>query len=146
LIEWLEEYGLLESFASAPLLEVGAGQGRLDLSQIATNPEVRETFMAGRDALVLLASSMPAYEFFSGGQQRGFQVGIIYSPEEVMEDEHFKARGFPVEVEHPDLGRSFVYPGAPYLFHGSAWAIQRRAPLLGEHQAEVLAELGGGAT
>jgi crotonobetainyl-CoA:carnitine CoA-transferase CaiB-like acyl-CoA transferase len=146
LIEWLEEYGLLESFASAPLLEVGAGQGRLDLSQIATNPEVRETFMAGRDALVLLASSMPAYEFFSGGQQRGFQVGIIYSPEEVMEDEHFKARGFPVEVEHPDLGRSFVYPGAPYLFHGSPWAIQRRAPLLGEHQAEVLAELGGGAT
>jgi crotonobetainyl-CoA:carnitine CoA-transferase CaiB-like acyl-CoA transferase len=144
LIEWLEEYGLLESFASAPLLEVGAGQGRLDLSQIATNPEVRETFMAGRDALVLLASSMPAYEFFSGGQQRGFQVGIIYSPEEVMEDEHFKARGFPVEVEHPDLGRSFVYPGAPYLFHGSAWAIQRRAPLLGEHTAEVLAELGGG--
>jgi crotonobetainyl-CoA:carnitine CoA-transferase CaiB-like acyl-CoA transferase len=73
-------------------------------------------------------------------------VGIIYSPEEVMEDEHFKARGFPVEVEHPDLGRSFVYPGAPYLFHGSPWAIQRRAPLLGEHQAEVLAELGGGAT
>jgi len=144
LIEWLEEYGLLESFASAPLLEVGAGQGRLDLSQIATNPEVRETFMAGRDALVLLASSMPAYEFFSGGQQRGFQVGIIYSPEEVMEDEHFKARGFPVEVEHPDLGRSFVYPGAPYVFHGSPWAIQRRAPLLGEHTTEVLAELGGG--
>jgi crotonobetainyl-CoA:carnitine CoA-transferase CaiB-like acyl-CoA transferase len=144
LIEWLEECGLLESFASAPLLELGAGQGRLDLSQIATHPEVRETFLAGRDALVLLASSMPAYEFFAGGQQRGFQVGIIYSPEEVMEDEHFKARGFPVEVEHAELGRSFVYPGAPYLFHGSPWRIQRRAPLLGEHQAEVLAEAGGG--
>ncbi|MBT5773602.1 MAG: carnitine dehydratase [Dehalococcoidia bacterium] len=145
LIDWLGECGLLEDFAAAPLLELGAGQGRIDLSQIATNPEVRETFQAGRDALVLLASSMPAYDFFSGGQDRGFQVGIIYSPEEVMEDPHFIDRGFRVEVEHPDLGRSFTYPGAPYLFHDSPWQIQRRAPLLGEHQAEVLDEIGYGA-
>jgi len=145
LIDWLGECGLLEDFAAAPLLELGAGQGRIDLSQIATNPEVRETFQAGRDALVLLASSMPAYDFFSGGQDRGFQVGIIYSPEEVMEDPHFIDRGFRVEVEHPDLGRSFTYPGAPYLFNGSPWQIQRRAPLLGEHQAEVLDEIGYGS-
>ena len=145
LIDWLEECGLLEDFAAAPLLERGASQGRIDLSQIVTNPEVRETFQAGRDALVLLASSMPAYEFFSDGQDRSFQVGIIYSPEEVMEDPHFIDRGFRVEVEHPDLGRSFTYPGAPYLFHDSPWKIQRRAPLLGEHQAEVLDEIGYGS-
>ena len=145
LIDWLGECGLLEDFAAAPLLELGAGQGRIDLSRIATNPEVGETFQAGRDALVLLASSMPAYDFFSGGQDRDFQVGIIYSPEEVMEDPHFIDRGFRVEVEHPDLGRSFTYPGAQYLFNGSPWEIQRRTPLLGEHQAEVLDEIGYGA-
>jgi crotonobetainyl-CoA:carnitine CoA-transferase CaiB-like acyl-CoA transferase len=47
-----------------------------------------------------------------------------------------------VEVEHDDLGRSFTYPGAPYLFHGSPWRIARRAPHLGEHNAEVYASLG----
>lgn len=144
-LEWLSERGLLDDFPAAPLLELGAERERLDLSKIAEDPEIREIFGAGRDAMVLLASNMPAYEFFTGGQERGFQVGIIYSPEEVMEDPHFIDRGFRVEVEHADLGRSYTYPGAPYLFHGSPWQIQRRAPLLGEHQAEVLDEIGYGS-
>ena len=139
---WLEEQELVEQFAATPLLEMGVSQGIIDLSKIASDPAIREIFQAGRDAMVLLAQSMPAYEFFEGAQQRGFQVGIIYSPEEVMEDRHFKARGFPTEVEHPELGRSFTYPGAPYLFHGSPWGIQRRAPLVGEHSDAVLEEAG----
>ncbi|NQZ99012.1 MAG: CoA transferase, partial [Myxococcales bacterium] len=67
---------------------------------------------------------------------------IIYSPEEALEDPHFVERGFPVEVEHPELGRRVTYPGAPYKFEKSPWAISRRAPKLGEHNEEVLAELG----
>ncbi|MCY4615580.1 MAG: CoA transferase, partial [Chloroflexi bacterium] len=65
----------------------------------------------------------------------------IYAPEDVIEDPHFIARGFRTEVEHPELGRSFVYPGAPYAFRGSPWAISRRPPLPGEHTEEVLAEV-----
>jgi benzylsuccinate CoA-transferase BbsE subunit len=141
-IGWLDEKGLAEAFPGTPLLEMGRELDIIDLSKIATDPAIREMFQAGRDAMVLLAQSMSAYEFFEGAQQRGFQVGIIYSPEEVMEDRHFKERGFPTEVEHPELGRSFTYPGAPYLFHGSPWQIQRRAPLLGEHTDAILEESG----
>ncbi|MDA0351773.1 MAG: CoA transferase [Chloroflexi bacterium] len=141
-LQWLAERGLDEQFPATPLLEMGKSHGILDLSKIATDPAIREMFQAGRDAMVLLAQNMSAYEFFEGAQQRGFQVGIIYSPEEVMEDRHFKARRFPTEVPHPDLGRSFTYPGAPYLFHGSPWQIQRRAPLLGEHADAILEESG----
>ena len=39
--------------------------------------------------------------------------------------------------EHPELGRSFRYPGAPYALPASPWRISRRAPMLGEHDAEV---------
>jgi crotonobetainyl-CoA:carnitine CoA-transferase CaiB-like acyl-CoA transferase len=141
-LEWLTEIGLVDQFPAVALLEIGAEQDRIDLSKIATDPAVREMFQAARDAIVLIASSIPAQDFFDGAQQRGFQVGIIYSPEEVMEDPHFKARGFPTEVPHPELGRSFTYPGAPYLFHGSPWQIQRRAPLLGEHTDAILEESG----
>jgi crotonobetainyl-CoA:carnitine CoA-transferase CaiB-like acyl-CoA transferase len=45
-------------------------------------------------------------------------------------------------VSHPELGRSFIYPGAPYQLPASPWQISRRAPLLGEHTAAVLAEAG----
>jgi len=141
-LEWLRELDLLDQFPVVALLEIGAEQDRIDLSNIATDPVVREMFMAARNAITLIASSISAQDFFDGAQQRGFQVGIIYSPEEVMEDRHFKARGFPTEVDHPDLGRSFTYPGAPYLFHGSPWEIQRRAPLLSEHTDAVLEESG----
>ena len=53
------------------------------------------------------------------------------------------ARGYFVEVEHPELGRKFRYPGAPYLFSGTPWRVYRRPPLLGEQTSEILrGELG----
>jgi crotonobetainyl-CoA:carnitine CoA-transferase CaiB-like acyl-CoA transferase len=46
-------------------------------------------------------------------------------------------------VEHPELGRTFVYPGEPAIYNGSPWRISRRAPLIGEHNEEILCdELG----
>ena len=44
---------------------------------------------------------------------------------------------FPVVVEHPELGRSYTYPGAPYRFTTTPWEIRRRAPLLAEDQLLV---------
>ena len=69
-------------------------------------------------------------------------VGVIYAPEEVLEDGHFRARGFPTEVEHEDIGRSVTYPGAPYRFSGTPWRISNRAPHVGEHNECVFSALG----
>jgi len=68
---------------------------------------------------------------------------IVQGPEAMLKDEQLNARGFFVEVEHPELGRTFRYPGAPYLFNGTPWRVRRRPPLLGEHTSEILRdELG----
>jgi|TARA_B100001971_G_scaffold153312_1_gene142568 crotonobetainyl-CoA:carnitine CoA-transferase CaiB-like acyl-CoA transferase len=97
-------------------------------------------------AMAALAGKTDSYDLFSKAQELGFQWGIVYAPEDVFTDPHFQARGFPVEVEHPELGESFVYPGAPYKLPASPWAITRRAPLLGEDNQRVLGnELGLGA-
>jgi crotonobetainyl-CoA:carnitine CoA-transferase CaiB-like acyl-CoA transferase len=61
-------------------------------------------------------------------------AGVVYSPDEALTDPHVVARGFLVEVDHPELGRSIAYPGAPYRFSHTPWEIRRRPPLLGEHQ------------
>jgi crotonobetainyl-CoA:carnitine CoA-transferase CaiB-like acyl-CoA transferase len=141
-LDWLKSLGALDEFALAPLLEEGAKRDRIDLSRIADDPAVQAIFGAGREAFQFIASRIPAYEFFTGGQARGFQVGIIYAPEEVFSDPHFVARGWPVQVEHPELGRSFTYPGAPIAFGAGQPAAPRRAPLLGEDNASVYAEFG----
>lgn len=143
MLDWLAELGLTEEFHLSPVLEMGAAKERIDLSLIQTDPEVAAIFGAGRDCVNFIAAHLDAYTYFSGAQERGFQVGIIYSPEEVFEDPHFIARGFPTPVEHPELGKTFTYPGAPYQFRGSPWEISRRAPMSGEHTAEILAEIGG---
>jgi hypothetical protein len=143
LLEWLEELGLKEKFDQWPLLELG---GQLDhditLNSIAAGGEDAMIFGAVRDALTFITENISAYEFFVGSQKRDMQTGVIYTPDEVIEDPHFIARGFPVKVQHPELGESFTYPGAPFLLPASPWTISRRAPLLGEHTAEVLKEVG----
>ena len=74
---------------------------------------------------------------------RGSNAGAIRSPDEVMEDPHLEDRGFWTEVEYPELGQTLQHPGPGAIFNGSPWSISRRAPLVGEHNEEVLCgELG----
>ena len=86
--------------------------------------------------------SMPSEEVYAGAQDREFLCGAVRAPEDNLTDPHWADRGFFVEVEHPELGRSFTYPGAASIYGRSPTVISRRAPSAGEHTAEVLAELG----
>ena len=59
----------------------------------------------------------------------------VSSPEELLNDPHYKARDFWVEVDHPKAGR-LTYPGAPFKMLETPWQAGR-APLLGEHNEEI---------
>ncbi|MGE3594611.1 MAG: CaiB/BaiF CoA transferase family protein [Dehalococcoidia bacterium] len=142
--QWILDLELQSEFPEIVFLERAMECQFVDLAKIGDDDEVTAIFAAGRDALVLIAGSLTAYEFFIGGQDRGFSVGIIYSPEEVLQDPQFRSRGFPVEVEHPEIGKTITYPGAPYRFTKTPWSISRRAPRLGEHNDEVLGALRRG--
>jgi crotonobetainyl-CoA:carnitine CoA-transferase CaiB-like acyl-CoA transferase len=91
-------------------------------------------------ALKRLAEKHDGETLYELGQGAGLPWGVIRSPEEVLEDRHLRARDHFVELEHPELGRSVVYSGAPFLAHASPWVMDRRPPLLGEHTAEVRAQ------
>lgn len=142
LFEWMQELGLTENFPEAVFLEMAGARESIDLSKVMEDQELLAMFSAGRQALLMIAERLGAYDFFIGAQRVGLAVGVVYAPEEAFEDEHFRARGMQVELEHPELGRSFRYPGAPYRFEKTPWALSRRAPLLGEHTAELLDALG----
>ena len=107
------------------------------------DPKAMEHRLAIAKAMAELAATTDAYDMFVKGQEMGFQWGIIYSPEEMMEDPHFIQRGFVTQAEHPELDASFRYPGAPFIFSATPWSLRRRAPLLGEdNEAVYLGELG----
>lgn len=136
---WLNALGLADELPEAVFLELGAHwQGPFDLSLIGKDDTITAVFGAGREALKLIAARVSAYDFFIGCQRAGLPSGIIYAPEEAFEDPHFKARGFQVDLEHPALGQTIRYPGAPYRLPASPWRLYRPAPGLGEHNAEIL--------
>lgn len=71
----------------------------------------------------------------------GVACGAVLDSGEVLADEHLRARGMVVDLEHPDRGR-FPMLGNPVRLSASPTEV-RRAPMLGEHTAEVLGALLG---
>jgi len=94
------------------------------------------------DLVANFIASLPAEEVYHAAQQRGFTWGAVRAPEALVEDAHLHDRGFWKAVEHPELGRSFVYPGEAAIYNGSPWRISRRAPLIGEHNTVSRGAIG----
>ena len=61
----------------------------------------------------------------------------VLTMDEALEMPHLHQRDWFVDAEHPEAG-GFRYPGAPVRLHGSPCRIVRPAPLLGQHNADVL--------
>jgi CoA:oxalate CoA-transferase len=78
-------------------------------------------------------------------EEKVVAAGIPCSPvndyAQVFDDPQVKARGLVVEVEHPKLGRMKTVRN-PVLMDEDGPDIRRAAPMLGEHTAEILDELG----
>ena len=133
---WLAELGLAGECPYTELLKLGESYEQIDILHLDADPLSAEVFGAGRDTINFLAERLGAHELFVGLQSIGLACGIVYSPEEMLVDEHFVARGFPVEIDHD--GAPVTYPGAPYKFSATPWRATR-APRLGEHQ-DLLAD------
>ena len=128
---WVAELGLSDECPYTELLSLGESYEQIDILHLDADPLGAEVFGAGRDTVNFLAERLGAHELFVGLQMIGLACGIVYSPEEMLADEHFVARGFPVEIDHDGIG--VTYPGAPYQFSATPWQATR-APRLGEHQ------------
>jgi len=74
-------------------------------------------------------------------QGKRVPIAPVSTMGDLWSSKHLNARGFFVSFTHPRAG-SRRSPGAPYLFSRTPWTLRRPAPLLGEHTAEVLQELG----
>ena len=73
----------------------------------------------------------------------------VATPSDLRRHPQLEARGYYTPLEHPELGTSVDYPGA-FIKGGDGSALaslRRRAPLVGEHNAEIYGdELGLSAT
>jgi crotonobetainyl-CoA:carnitine CoA-transferase CaiB-like acyl-CoA transferase len=76
-------------------------------------------------------------ELFELGQLMRFPWAPVYSPKEVLESPQLKDRSFYIEVDHPEIGTFFQYPGMPYQLSSSSSNRWKRAPLIGEDNVQI---------
>ncbi len=74
-------------------------------------------------------------------REAGATVGPILTPADAASDPHFVARGIHVDADDADYGSLPMHNIVPRL-SGTPGVWQRPAPKLGEHNDEILAELG----
>jgi benzylsuccinate CoA-transferase BbsE subunit len=128
LAEWMDRYGLAQDLLDEKYRDMAV---------------IQENAFHITDVLEEFFANMPQEELWHGAQERDFPWGAVRTVEEIVEDPHLQERGFFVKVAHPEMGRSFIYPGPAAIYNESPWRIYRRAPLIGEHNEEVLCgELG----
>ena len=75
-------------------------------------------------------------EIWRKAQALSCPITPINSAEDVVKSEQMNARGFFAEIEHPEAGRMKI-PTRPYRFSKTPCALERAAPLLGEHNQAV---------
>ncbi|MBM3139809.1 MAG: CoA transferase [Chloroflexi bacterium] len=78
-------------------------------------------------------------EVLTATQALGMLGGAILTTEDLVRDPHYRDRGVWETIDHPRTG-PVEYPGRQLVLSETPKTPSRRAPLLGEHNAEVYGE------
>jgi formyl-CoA transferase len=134
---------------------VGANNDRLfqAFCQAIERPDLAEDprYATGPDRLARRAELVEAIEKTTAGEPRahwlrrcdaaGVPAGPIHDYAEALADPHARARDMVVDLVHPGAGPIKAL-GVPVKLSDTPGAVDRPAPLLGQHTAEILSELG----
>ena len=94
-----------------------------------------DSFVEGLEGFLPTKSKQ---ELFDEALQKNILLIPVCDSKDVVESPQLAAREFWVQVEHPELGETFTYPGYPIKGSGlPPYKPQRRAPLIGEHNDEI---------
>ena len=69
-------------------------------------------------------------------------ASIVLANWEIVSDPHLYARGYFVDIVHPEVGH-YRWDGYPWRFSRTPGRIRHPSPLFGEHNDEVLREVAG---
>ncbi|MEK7847793.1 MAG: CoA transferase, partial [Chloroflexota bacterium] len=102
LVDWMREQGQSRGIEELPW-------ENLDVPSLTNLAEVQ-------DAFGCFFLTRTKAELTAEAVRRRFMVLPVDDSRDILEDEHLKERGFWAEVAHPEMGKTFLYPGLPYTF------------------------------
>ena len=143
IIDWMDSEGkagdlkaprwddVLEVMMDLKKLVAVAGDPEALMKLLGQTAEIQELLKA-------FLREKTKHQIFDEASDRRIMMVPIENAEDLVNSPQLKALGFFNDVEHPELGMSIRYPGAPcYEISDASWRISRRAPLIGEHNEEI---------
>jgi crotonobetainyl-CoA:carnitine CoA-transferase CaiB-like acyl-CoA transferase len=107
--------------------------------------------MAGATQELIDKISQPIAEFFKtrtkkealdAAMSRNISICPLMGMQDLLVDQNLAARGFWMPIEHPELKAAIPYPKQFARSSENEMGTKSKAPLIGEHNAEVYSELG----
>jgi benzylsuccinate CoA-transferase BbsF subunit len=120
----------------------------LDANELARDPRfvVAEARLTNADALDQeigrRTSQHEAAALAARLQAAGGAAGQVHDAASVLDDPQLVHRAHWVRLDHPEMGRT-LYNAPPFRFANAPIGLRSRAPLLGEHTAEICRDLLG---
>lgn len=125
-------------------LELVAAMGRQDLRtdpRFATNND-RLAHAAETNGLVEDWTRERTKAEIAAALEGRVPFGPVNTAEDIFADPHMSARDMLVEVEHPGSASPVTIASTPIRMTLTPGGVRHRAPLVGEHSAEILADAG----
>ena len=136
LSKWIDEDGLENPLNKIPDWD------ELDLALIS-----REELDTYEEAIARFFMNHTKKEIAEEGLKKGINAASVDSPADVLQNRQLEARGYWVDLEHPESGSTLMYPKQFFLCNHTHNFVKRRAPLIGEHNEDIYAkELGLSST
>lgn len=108
--------------------------------EVASNRFVRASnWDALRPFMEEWVSQWTLPDLYHAAQAKRIPFAPASTMSDLLDSPHLKARGFFVEVAHPEGGK-LTHPGAPFKLSSTPWEIRSPAPTLGQHNDTILGE------
>ena len=137
---WINVGGANQSNWERTCDVLGHPEWRAD-ARFATNSDRMANLPALADAMNAVLATRTKAEWIERFDAAGVPVGPVHSIGEALSHPQTLARGMVVDLMHPEAGATKAI-GCPVHFSATPTAIERPAPMLGQHTREVLAEHG----
>lgn len=132
LVEWMSSEGIADDFLKA------IDWGAFDMSKVS------QEFWHHIECLITkFFQAHTKDELYGEALNRNIMIYPVNTVKDIAESEQLKARHFWIELDHPELNDTIMYPGVPVKASLTPMQLKRQAPLIGEHNHEVYCgELG----
>ncbi len=128
--------GNWQSFAAALRIEHLSADERFK-----TGPLRRKNYQALVALIEEVTATNTSDHWYRLLERVGVPCGVLYTLDQVLEDEHVRARGVVRDLDHSTLG-TVRATGSPVRLSRTPMRLERAGPRLGEHTRELLDELG----